>query len=65
LLASPTCQRNGLGSTRCLVFPRAERFGRPPARIIAEFSGRQESGEPSRLEISASEPVAQWFSSSG
>jgi hypothetical protein len=48
-----------------VVFPRAERFGRRPARIIAEFSGRQQSGEPSRLEISASELVPQWFSSSG
>jgi site-specific DNA recombinase len=44
---------------------RADRFGPSPARIIAEFSGSQESGEPSRLEISASAPVAQCFSSSG
>jgi hypothetical protein len=42
LLGSPTCQWNGLGRTRCLVFPRADRFGPSPARIVAEFSGRQE-----------------------
>ena len=50
---------HGMGVARLtdLPFPRAERFGRRPARIVA--------GEPSRLEISTSELIAQWFSSSG